>query len=94
MEIAICNNTLMMLKSLHRPIACNPRPWLSRLDGECAFPVDGEGPGMRACCNPCATASYCAPHAAAMREPAIPSADEFEREIMAFLEQGSRERGR
>jgi hypothetical protein len=67
-------------------IAHAPRPWLSRLDGECAFPVSGEGVATQSCCNPSGSAPYCPAHAAAMRGPAISSAADFEREIMRFLE--------
>ena len=48
-------------------IAGAPRPWLTRVAGECAFPVDGEGHATRACCNPCAGSVYCAPHLALIR---------------------------
>jgi hypothetical protein len=69
-----------------RAIAGAPRPWLTRLDGECAFPVDGGGLTVRACCNPCGKAVYCPPHAAIMRgPPALPTA-ELELEIIRFLE--------
>lgn len=66
-------------------VACAPRPWLTREPGECAFPVDGAGVDMRACCNPCA-GDYCAAHAAAMRKPPSTSAADLELEIIRFLE--------
>jgi hypothetical protein len=69
-------------------IAHAPRPWLTRLKGECAYPVGGEGMATRSCCNPSGTALYCLRHARAMRGPAIPSVTDFEREIMRFLEKG------
>ena len=47
-------------------IARAPRPWLSRVAGECAFPVDGEGWTTRSCCNPCGGRGYCAAHLARM----------------------------
>jgi hypothetical protein len=83
-----CNMKLLGMTFHTRPpmIARAPRPWLSRDDGECAFPIDGEGMALRACCNPCGEATYCPPHTAAMRGPrATPTAD-LEREIVAFLE--------
>jgi hypothetical protein len=70
------------------PVAHAPRPWLTRLKGECAYPVGGEGGATRSCCNPCGSALYCFRHARAMRGPAIPSVADFEREIMRFLEKG------
>jgi hypothetical protein len=50
-------------------IARTPRLWLARADGECAFPVDGEGWRTRSCCNPCGAEVYCPAHAALMRRP-------------------------
>jgi hypothetical protein len=85
--IAICNHQGMTFQSRRLAIAQAPRPWLSRREGECAYPVDGEGAATRSCCNPCGGAIYCAAHAAAMRGPAITSVADFEREIMRFLEQ-------
>jgi hypothetical protein len=67
-------------------VPCAPRPWLTREPGECAFPVDGAGVTMRACCNPCAGDDYCPAHAAAMRTPPATSAADFEREVIGFLE--------
>jgi hypothetical protein len=76
----------MTFRTRYRSIARDPRPWMSREDGECAFPVDGEGLTLRACCNPCDGGAYCPAHAAVMRgPPAQPTAD-LEREIIAFLE--------
>lgn len=43
-------------------LAIEPRPWLTRLFGECAYPVDGEGAETRSCCAPCAGARYCGQH--------------------------------
>jgi hypothetical protein len=88
-EIAICNHCAMTFPSRRPAIAHAPRPWLSRLDGECAFPVDGEGTATRSCCNPCGAALYCPPHAAAMRGPPVSSIADLEREIMRFLEKRS-----
>jgi hypothetical protein len=50
--------------TFHRPsdIAAQPRPWLTRLPGECAFPVDGRGRETRSCCNPCGPQTYCDAH--------------------------------
>lgn len=52
------------------PVLCAPRPWLSRLDHECAYPVAGEGRDVLACCNTPVRGGYCAGHRAAMfRKP-------------------------
>lgn len=67
-------------------IALSPRPWLSRRQGECAFPVDGEGHTVRSCCNPCGPGAYCPAHQAAMRGPAISSAARFAVAVLAWLE--------
>jgi hypothetical protein len=50
--------------TFHRPsdIAAQPRPWLTRQPGECAFPVDGCGRETRSCCNPCGSETYCKVH--------------------------------
>lgn len=86
--IAICNHYAMTSRTRRPAIAHASRPWISRLEGECAFPVAGEGLTTRSCCNPCGAATYCPTHAAAMRGPAISSVADFERDIMRFLEQG------
>jgi len=40
-----------------------PRPWLSRNFGECAFPVDGESDRTVSCCGPVqANSAYCPAH--------------------------------
>jgi hypothetical protein len=69
-------------------VALNARPWLTREKGECAFPVAGEGMHLQACCNPCGAATYCPPHAAAMRGPRAPPVTDLEREILRLLEGG------
>jgi hypothetical protein len=53
-----------MRMTFHRRslIAAQPRPWLTRQAGECTFPVDGQGLGVRSCCNPCGSETYCRPH--------------------------------
>ena len=43
-----------------------PRHWLTRLLGECAWPVSGEGASTLSCCAPTNGATYCAAHAALM----------------------------
>jgi hypothetical protein len=48
-------------------LAIAPRPWLSRLPDECAFPVDGEGWLTRSCCNPSVGHRYCGAHERLMR---------------------------
>jgi hypothetical protein len=74
-------------------IAAAPRPWISRRDGECAFPVgDAEGMETLSCCNPSGEERYCAPHAAAMRGPRTSAAGDFERELIAYLERVERRR--
>ena len=76
----------MTFQARHPAIAHAPRPWLTRLTGECAYPVGGEGWRTRSCCNPCGPALYCLQHARAMRGPPIPPVADFEREVMRFLE--------
>jgi hypothetical protein len=66
-------------------IAQAPRPWLTRAQGECAFPVDDEGQSTRACCNPSGADTYCPPHRAAMRGPEAPSFDELVRDLLPYL---------
>lgn len=75
----------------HPPsVALAPRPWLTRIRGECAFPVDGEGLAVRSCCNPTFGAAdvYCPAHAEIMRGPTPPPIDALEREILALLGDG------
>jgi len=43
-------------------VAAEPKPWLERKFGECAWPVDGAGADTRSCCNPTARATYCRTH--------------------------------
>ena len=76
----------MTFAARYPAIAHAPRPWLTRLKGECAYPVGGRGMATRSCCNPCGPAVYCSRHARAMRGAAIPSVADFEREMMRFLE--------
>jgi len=58
---------------VHPP--CRPRPWITRQDGECAFPVDGEGVSLLSCCNPTAARSvYCPGHRAVALLPIVPLA--------------------
>lgn len=86
-KIIAIRNYLLMPKPARRPtIISAPRPWLTREAGECAFPFDGEGVALRACCNPCGRALYCPPHAAVMRGPKAASVESLEREIMKLLE--------
>ena len=66
-------------------IARRPRPWLTRLPGECAFPVDGEEFRTRSCCNPCGRAIYCAAHRAVMRGPRAPSPDDMLRDLARII---------
>jgi hypothetical protein len=48
------------------PVLCAPRPWLSRAEHECAYPVAGEGAGVLSCCNTPVRKGYCEGHRAAM----------------------------
>ena len=57
------------MKPLRSPIAIAPRPWLTRAEGECAFPVDGESLATRSCCNPTGGETYCPAHRVVMRGP-------------------------
>jgi hypothetical protein len=66
-------------------IARAPRPWLTRGEGECAFPVDGEEWTTRACCNPCGGHVYCPAHRAAMRGPEAPGFDDLVRALRDWL---------
>ena len=43
-------------------VASEPKPWLERRFGECAWPVDGVGADVRSCCNPTGGQTYCATH--------------------------------
>ena len=87
-NIAKCNYLGMEHSTLRRRGGMTSRPWLMRLPGECAFPVAGEGVGLRSCCRPSGDDRYCAAHAARMRSPSMTPAADFEREILRFLEQG------
>ena len=66
-------------------IARAPRPWLTRQEGECAWPHDGDGVAMRACCNPCGAAVYCTAHRSLMRGPTAPSLAETLRDLARFV---------
>jgi len=64
---AACRDPLPLEPSMD--LAVTPRPWLSRLAGECAFPVDGESWLTRSCCNPSGRRPYCDAHERLMRAP-------------------------
>ena len=49
-----------------RPIVSNPRHWLDRHPGECAYPVAGEGEDLISCCAPSGRQTYCPGHHALM----------------------------
>lgn len=66
-------------------IAVAPRPWLSRSNGECAFPVDGDGWTVRSCCNRCHGFDYCEGHRAVMRGPSAAPAAQMERSLRRIL---------
>jgi len=76
--------------SLH--IALAPRPWLTRLDGECAYPVDGEGPATRSCCNASGRATYCPAHHRAMRGPPTLGAEAYTEAVLQWLKRQERRR--
>ena len=40
----------------------SPRPWLSREDNECAYPVAGDGAMVLSCCNRAGRSGYCQAH--------------------------------
>jgi hypothetical protein len=67
-------------------IARAPRPWLTREAGECAFPVDSVGAGLRSCCNHSGSATYCAAHREAMRRPPALGAEAYTEAVLAWLE--------
>lgn len=46
-------------------VQCSPRHWESRVFGECAFPVSGNGADTLSCCNP-TSGTYCKAHQAVM----------------------------
>lgn len=46
-----------------------PRPWLTREFGECAFIVQGAGADAFSCCAPADGKAYCARHHAIMYQP-------------------------
>jgi hypothetical protein len=52
-------------------VAAEPKPWIERKFGECAWPVDGAGADTRSCCNPTAGKTYCTTHEA-IRPGAMP----------------------
>jgi hypothetical protein len=63
-----------------------PRPWLTRGHGECAFPSDGEGADTLSCCKPCDGGTpYCAVHRWRMKGPRAPSVIDLLREFARFL---------
>ncbi|MEO8811605.1 MAG: GcrA family cell cycle regulator [Caulobacteraceae bacterium] len=66
-------------------LAANPRPWLERRAGQCAFPVDGESWDTRSCCNPSGAHTYCEAHRAVMRGPATGSAEQLARAVARHL---------
>ena len=53
------------------PATARPKPWMQRVPGECAFPVEGDSEAVVSCCAPCGAETYCGPHRSAMyqREP-------------------------
>jgi hypothetical protein len=83
--IAIRNYVGMTHRARRRRIARAPRPWLTREAGECAWPHDGDGAAVRACCNPCGAAAYCPGHKALMRGPTAPSLAETLRDLARFV---------
>ena len=51
------------------PILCDPRPWITRDAGECAFPVAGDGETTLSCCNRAVHRGYCEAHRTMMVRP-------------------------
>lgn len=47
------------------PVVDEPRPWLERKFGQCAFPLDYPD-GIYSCCKPAGTKTYCEDHCAIM----------------------------
>jgi|GEM_PF-1741017 len=66
-----------------------PRPWLTRKFGECAWPVSGEGADVFSCCAPVAQIDppYCAAH---MRLRSMPSPYGFYAETPEQLQKSLR----
>jgi hypothetical protein len=58
-------------KPLLHEVVTEPKPWLERKFGECAYPVAGDGAGLMSCCGPVWEArAYCRAHAEVMfRKP-------------------------
>jgi hypothetical protein len=53
-----------------------PRPWVLRMDGECACPVAGFGGELMSCCLPCeGRSSYCLGHRELMHGRPWPPVD-------------------
>jgi hypothetical protein len=52
-------------------VACSPRPWTTREEQECAYPVGGAGVDTLSCCNPTGGRRrlYCPEHHAAAHPP-------------------------
>jgi len=67
-------------------LALAPRLWLSRIRGECAFPVDGDGWTTRSCCNPSGRAPYCPVHHALMAGPRTRPVEFLERALRPHLD--------
>jgi hypothetical protein len=78
------------IRSLH--IAHAPRPWITRADGECAYPVDGAGAETRSCCNASGRATYCPAHQAAIRRSPSLSAEAFTEAVLDWLTRLERRR--
>lgn len=72
-------------------IAAEPRNWITRRFGECAWPVDGSGADTRSCCNRAlAEKPYCREHAqVAYQQPQQgkkkASASELARSLRRYL---------
>jgi hypothetical protein len=86
-KIAICNYLSMTRPAHPLAIARAPRPWLTRTDGECAFPVAGDSLSTLACCNPSGGDAYCPAHRSALRRRRQRSAARYEADIISWLEE-------
>lgn len=76
------------------PELSRARPWLERAQGECAFPVGGEGAATLSCCRPVARGDYCAAHRRVMFRPADPKEARELLRLVKALETRAVEAGR
>lgn len=68
-------------------LSVEPRHWLTRKFGECAWPVSGEGAATLSCCAPSSGATYCAAHHRLSHQPgrgAWSNTDQLIRSVRMF----------